>query len=43
MSTATKVKCRSPDMLDEDVGAEVAAILVETGVGAPDSVGTYPL
>ncbi|WTA91593.1 phage capsid protein [Streptomyces cyaneofuscatus] len=43
VSTATKVKYRSPDMLDADVEAEVAAILAETGAGAPDPGDTYPM
>lgn len=43
VSTATKVKYRSPDMPQEDVDAEVAAILAETGAGAPDPGDTYPL
>ncbi|MEV6148690.1 phage capsid protein, partial [Streptomyces sp. NPDC051992] len=43
VSTATKVKYRSPDMPQEDVEAEVAAILAETGAGAPDPGDTYPM
>ncbi|MER7697030.1 phage capsid protein [Streptomyces sp. NPDC096095] len=43
VSTATKVKYRSPDMPDEDIEAEVAAILAETGAGAPDPGDTYPM
>lgn len=43
VSTATKVKYRSPDMEDTAVDAEVAAILAETGMGAPDPGDNYPM
>ena len=46
VSTATKVKILHPEWKDEEVQAEVAAILAETGAGAPDPgdpAGTYPL
>ncbi|MGC5398074.1 phage capsid protein [Streptomyces sp. DT20] len=43
VSTATKVKYRSPDMDDTAVQAEAAAILAETGMGAPDPGDTYPM
>ncbi|MFD9146215.1 phage capsid protein [Streptomyces diastaticus] len=43
VSTATKVKYRSPDMDDAEVESEVARILAETGAGAPDPGDTYPL
>ncbi|MFS0695121.1 phage capsid protein [Streptomyces nitrosporeus] len=43
VSTATKVKYRSPDLDQADVDAEVAAILAETGAGAPDPGDTYPM
>ncbi|MGW7514793.1 phage capsid protein [Streptomyces sp. NPDC054796] len=43
VSTATKVKILHPEWDDTAVRAEVAAILAETGAGAPDPVGTYPM
>jgi hypothetical protein len=46
VSTATKVKILHPEWDDTAVKAEVAAILAETGAGAPDPGdpgGTYPL
>ncbi|MFF2014013.1 phage capsid protein [Streptomyces sp. NPDC058195] len=43
VSTATKVKYRSPDLDDAAVQAEVEAILAETGMGAPDPGDTYPM
>ncbi|MFE6683939.1 phage capsid protein [Streptomyces sp. NPDC057729] len=43
VSTATKVKYRSPDLDDTAVQAEVAAILAETGMGAPDPIEQFPL
>ncbi|QKN87646.1 portal protein [Streptomyces phage Cumberbatch] len=43
ISTRTKVKYRSPDLADEAVDAEVAAILRETGAAAPDPGDTYPM
>ncbi|MFJ9126992.1 phage capsid protein [Streptomyces sp. NPDC102340] len=43
VSTSTKVKILHPDWDEGDVAAEVAAILAETGVAAPDPVGTFPL
>ena len=43
VSTATKVKILHPEWKDEEVQAEVAAILAETGAGAPDPGDTYPL
>ncbi|WP_329223494.1 phage capsid protein [Streptomyces microflavus] len=43
VSTATKVKYRSPEMEQADVDAEVAAILAETGAGATDPGDTYPM
>ncbi|MFB6846215.1 phage portal protein [Streptomyces sp. NPDC056373] len=46
VSTATKVKILHPDWDDTAVKREVAAILAETGAGAPDPGdpgGTYPL
>ncbi|WP_406412082.1 phage capsid protein [Streptomyces halstedii] len=43
VSTATKVKYRSPDLDDPEVDAEVARILAETGAGAPDPGDTYPM
>jgi hypothetical protein len=46
VSTATKVKILHPDWDDTAVQREVAAILAETGAGAPDPGdpgGTYPL
>jgi hypothetical protein len=42
VSTATKVKMLHPDWPDEDVEAEVSAILAETGA-APDPAGTFPM
>jgi A118 family predicted phage portal protein len=43
VSTATKVKALHPDWNDDDVKAEVAAILTETGAAAPDPAGTFPM
>ncbi|MFE0762612.1 phage portal protein [Streptomyces smyrnaeus] len=43
ISTKTKVKILHPEWDDGDVKAEVDAILAETGSGAPDPVGTFPL
>ncbi|MBP0456243.1 phage portal protein [Streptomyces montanisoli] len=44
VSTATKVKTLHPDWDDTATQAEVAAILAETGAGAPaDPVGTFPM
>ncbi|MEV7413475.1 phage portal protein [Streptomyces althioticus] len=43
VSTATKVKALHPEWDDTAVKAEVAAILAETGVAAPDPGDTYPL
>ncbi|MFF8095695.1 phage capsid protein [Streptomyces sp. NPDC016675] len=43
VSTATKVKYLHPEWDDTAVKAEVAAILAETGAGAPDPGGSYPL
>jgi hypothetical protein len=43
VSTATKVKYLHPDWNDTDVQAEVSAILAETGAGAPDPVGSFPM
>lgn len=43
VSTATKVRYRSPDLEDTEVDAEVARILAETGAGAPDPGDTYPM
>lgn len=44
VSTRTKVKALHPDWDDTATEVEVAAILAETGAGAPaDPVGTFPL
>ncbi|MFF0894730.1 phage capsid protein [Streptomyces sp. NPDC003278] len=43
VSAATRVKFLHPEWDDTAVNAEVAAILAETGAGAPDPVGTYPM
>ncbi|MGW3711356.1 phage capsid protein [Streptomyces albogriseolus] len=43
VSTATKVKAVNPDWDDTAVAAEVALILAETGAGAPDPVGSFPM
>ena len=43
VSTATKVKVLHPEWDDTAVRAEVNLILAETGAGAPDPVGSYPL
>jgi A118 family predicted phage portal protein len=43
VSTGTKVKILHPDWDDTAVAAEAAAILAETGAGAPDPVGTFPM
>lgn len=43
VSTATKVKHLHPDWDDTAVKVEVAAILAETGAGAPADPGTFPL
>ncbi|MFC9536787.1 phage capsid protein [Streptomyces sp. NPDC056975] len=43
VSVATKVKILHPDWDATAVQAEVSAILAETGVGAPDPVGTFPM
>ncbi|MEV2203746.1 phage portal protein [Streptomyces fradiae] len=43
VSTATKVKILHPEWDDTAVQAEVAAILAETGAGAPDPVGSFPM
>ncbi|CAL9480550.1 phage portal protein [Streptomyces sp. enrichment culture] len=43
VSTATKVKILHPEWDDTAVQAEVAAILAETGAGAPDPVGDFPM
>ncbi|MFF3353373.1 phage capsid protein [Streptomyces sp. NPDC002917] len=43
VSTATKVKWLHPDWDDTAVKVEAAAILAETGAGAPDPVGTFPM
>ncbi|MGW2839645.1 hypothetical protein ACWCWD_17790 [Streptomyces sp. NPDC001493] len=43
VSTATRVKILNPSWDDDAVQAEVAAILAETGAGAPDPGDTYPL
>ncbi|MEU3097204.1 phage portal protein [Streptomyces sp. NPDC006967] len=43
VSTATKVKAVNPDWDDTAVKAEVALILAETGAGAPDPVGSFPM
>lgn len=43
VSTHTKVKILHPEWDDTAVRAEVAAILAETGAGAPDPGDTYPL
>jgi len=43
VSTRTKVKWLHPDWDDTTTDAEVAAILAETGAGAPDPVGTFPM
>lgn len=43
VSTATKVKILHPDWDESATKAEVAAILAETGAGAPDLVGTFPM
>jgi hypothetical protein len=43
VSTATKVKAVHPDWDDTAVQAEVTAILAETGAGAPDPVGNFPM
>ncbi|MER7726398.1 phage capsid protein [Streptomyces sp. NPDC096323] len=43
VSTATKVKALHPEWDDTAVQAEVAAILAETDIGAPDPGGTYPM
>ncbi|MCX4672396.1 phage capsid protein [Streptomyces sp. NBC_01381] len=43
VSTSTKVKILHPDWDDTAVQAEVSAILTETGAGAPDPVGSFPL
>ncbi|WP_405561908.1 phage capsid protein [Streptomyces sp. NBC_01180] len=42
-STATRVKILNPGWDDTAVQAEVAAILAETGMGAPDPVGSFPM
>lgn len=43
VSTATKVKILHPEWKDDEVKAEVAAILAETGAEAPDPVGNFPM
>ncbi|MFE4203947.1 MULTISPECIES: phage portal protein [Streptomyces] len=43
VSTGTKVKILHPEWDDSAVQAEVVAILAETGAGAPDPVGNFPL
>ncbi|MEV6073968.1 phage portal protein [Streptomyces sp. NPDC052069] len=43
VSTRTKVKALHPDWDDTTTETEVAAILAETGAGAPDPVGSFPL
>lgn len=43
VSTATKVKVLHPEWDDTSVMAEVALILAETGAGAPDRVGNFPI
>jgi A118 family predicted phage portal protein len=43
VSTATRVKILHPDWDDQEVAAEAAAILRETGTAAPDPGDTYPL
>ncbi|MEU0719057.1 phage portal protein [Streptomyces lavendulocolor] len=43
VSTATRVKILHPEWDDQEVAAEAAAILRETGTAAPDPGDTYPL
>ncbi|MFE7782047.1 phage portal protein [Streptomyces nigrescens] len=43
VSTATKVKILHPEWDDTATNAEVEAILAETGAGAPDPVGSFPM
>lgn len=43
VSTATKVKWLHPEWDDTAVKAEATAILAETGAGAPDPVGNFPM
>ncbi|MEH0556004.1 phage portal protein [Streptomyces sp. B21-101] len=43
VSTGTKVKILHPEWDDTAVKAEAAAILAETGAGAPDPVGGFPI
>ncbi|MFJ3867900.1 phage capsid protein [Streptomyces nigra] len=43
VSTQTKVKILHPEWDDTAVRAEAAAIIAETGAGAPDPVGTFPM
>ncbi|MGD6762054.1 phage portal protein [Streptomyces sp. BH097] len=43
VSTATKVKILHPDWDDTAIAAEVDLILAETGAGAPDPVGSFPM
>jgi len=43
VSTSTKVKVLHPEWDDSAVKAEVTLILTETGAGAPDPVGTFPM
>lgn len=43
VSTNTKVKILHPEWNDTAVKAEAAAILAETGMGAPDPAGTFPM
>ncbi|WP_053913665.1 phage portal protein [Streptomyces sp. TP-A0875] len=43
VSTATRVKILHPEWDDTEVKAEVAAIHAETGYGAADPVGSFPM
>ncbi|MFK0069746.1 phage capsid protein [Streptomyces sp. NPDC091046] len=43
VSTETKVRMRSPELDADEVTAEVARILDETGQAAPDPVGSFPM
>jgi hypothetical protein len=43
VSAETRVRMRSPELDDTEVQAEVARILAETGQGAPDPVGSFPM